>query len=891
MYNIDGYSFVSKPRINGKGGGIACYINENINWTRRHDLESNDLECIWIEIFPVKAKSLLVAVIYKPPEGSRYLHENFKNLLNDMLSLATKSNKETIIMGDLNVNYMDKNDNKDIKSMFNVFSFKQMIKEPTRITEHSQTLIDVIQTNNPQAISVTTVIPVAFSDHDLIACVRKLNHRSFKSKTIDCRNYKNYSAEALSMKIASHVDYEQVSNETDVNNCWIKLKNIITTSLEDIAPRITKRIRGQPSPWLNIEIKSKMNKRDILLRKSRKSKNPSDIAAYKKIKNQVTRLIKRAKKEYFKQELKDSSNDSNRFWSTLKKLYPTKSTVSTSTFNIDGTYTSDSNCIVRAFSSFFGGVVSCLKKGAFGLRNCVWTAPSFEPLRTCRKFSFVPVSGETVEKELRKMKRKKATGLDGIPPFVLRDCAQVLKTPLTRIINMSLKSGVFPTDWKCSKVVPVFKSGSTSEIENYRPISVIPAISKVIERIVHQQFSTYLEDSDLLSNCQFGFRKKRSTELAATLFFDNVKKKVNDGMMVGAVFIDLSKAFDTISHSKLLQKLESYGVTGVELAWFNDYLFNRSQRIQFDNLLSTNVDVHCGVPQGSIIGPLLFILFYNDFPSCLKHSKCVIYADDTVIYVPGKDVFIIESRLSADMSRISNWLTENELILNLKKGKTEAMLFGTSKRLATQSDTLHVTFSYENVNFTTSYKYLGVEVDSTLNLNSFFDSAYKKSTSRLKILYKIRPYIDSNCAGAIYQSMILPIFTYCGTLRLKNCETQKNKIASFHRRAMQLVQPEKPILSPDTSNKIHSLLLLHKCVHNDVCSNFKGYFEINTNSKTTRNSGFCLKVGKLKREYARSSFYYMGASLFNDLPRCIRMSSINDCDTKKFNDILLEYFS
>ena len=175
--------------------------------------------------------------------------------------------------------------------------------------------------------------------------------------------------------------------------------------------------------------------------------------------------------------------------------------------------------------------------------------------------------------------------------------------------------------------------------------------------------------------------------------------------------------------------------------------------------------------------------------------------------MPGKDVFIIESRLSADMNRISSWMNENELILNLKKGKTESMLFGTSKKLAAQSDILRVTFSYENVHYTTSYKYLGVEVDSTLNLNTYFDSTYKKGSSRLKVLHKIRQFIDSNCAGVIYQSMILPLFTYAGTLQLKYCNTQKNKLASFHKRAMQLVNTNKLILSPDVTNKIHSLLL------------------------------------------------------------------------------------
>ena len=249
-------------------------------------------------------------------------------------------------------------------------------------------------------------------------------------------------------------------------------------------------------------------------------------------------------------------------------------------------------------------------------------------MRTCKKFKFTGVTEQSVHTELRKLKRKKSAGLDDIPPSVLKDAAVVLSSPLARIINLSFETGVFPTDWISSRLTPVHKSGARDSINNYRPISVIPAISKIIERVVHRQLSSYLESNNLLSDCQFGFRKNRSTELAEALFTDNVKKKVNEGKLVGAVFIDLSKAFDTLGHAKLISKLKSHGIVNTEIDWFQDYLFNRTQYVQLGNTLSNAEKVHCGVPQGSIIGPLLFVLFYNDFPLCLKHSKVIVYADD-----------------------------------------------------------------------------------------------------------------------------------------------------------------------------------------------------------------------------------------------------------------------
>ena len=242
---------------------------------------------------------------------------------------------------------------------------------------------------------------------------------------------------------------------------------------------------------------------------------------------------------------------------------------------------------------------------------------------------------------------------------------------------------------------------------------------------------------------------------------DNVKSKVKEGKLVGAVFIDLSKAFDTLSQSKLNLKLHTYGMGGLELLRFQDYLFNRSQRVQYKGILTDEYKITCGVAQGSIIGPLMFVLFYNDSPSCQKYSKTVIYADDTVIYIPGKDTFIIESQISANMRRIMEWSDDNEVILNLNK--SEVMLFGTDKNLSKQPANINVTHGPQTVQFTTSYKYLGVEIDPTLNMNANFDSTYKKASSRLRLLNKLRPFLTVNPTKSFYQSMVLPTLTYCGS--------------------------------------------------------------------------------------------------------------------------------
>ena len=202
-----------------------------------------------------------------------------------------------------------------------------------------------------------------------------------------------------------------------------------------------------------------------------------------------------------------------------------------------------------------------------------------------------------------------------------------------------------PSLWKIAKVVLIYKSGKTNLLENHRPISVLPVLSKLIEKSVHKQLLDYLEGNNLLNNCQYGFRKHRSTKLAATLLCDNICRELDNGKLVGAVYIDLSKAFDTIGHRILLNKLASCGVIGDELAWFTDYLFNRNKIVEINNVHSDMEPIYCSVPQGSTLGPLLFIVFFNDIVDKIQHSNVITYADDTVVYYLNADVNTIEDVL------------------------------------------------------------------------------------------------------------------------------------------------------------------------------------------------------------------------------------------------------
>ena len=290
--------------------------------------------------------------------------------------------------------------------------------------------------------------------------------------------------------------------------------------------------------------------------------------------------------------------------------------------------------------------------------------------------------------------------------------------------------------------------------------------------------------------------------------------------------------------------------------------------------LTSKREILTGVPQGSILGPLLFILFFNDITDVVDTAKIVIYADDTVVYVADKDVKNINSKLTKEMDAIAKWFDKNALIINLRKGKTESLLFGTSQRIAKQDSELNVMYRGVKILNTSQYKYLGIEVDSTLNLNCHFEKCYKRASSRLRLLGKLRRHLDMTAAKAIYRTMILPTFTFSGILLLKLTETQVKRLSTFHDRSRRIVLGDSgtcdEIQSVVNANKIRACKLVRKCIDKDICDAFQGYFNINDHTVRTRNHQSLLKIPKIKTEFARKSFRFMGATIYNELPIQVR---------------------
>jgi len=390
-----------------------------------------------------------------------------------------------------------------------------------------------------------------------------------------------------------------------------------------------------------------------------------------------------------------------------------------------------------------------------------------------------PTDPEEIEKIITTMKSKTSRGIDDINSEFIKKIKQNIKVPLSKLINMSLETGKIPASLKIAKVIPIFKNKSPEEYTNYRPISLLPIMSKILEKVVHKRLYNFmnLQTCNQLYNNQYGFRTKHSTIHAITQLSAEILESFDNNNFTLGVFLDLSKAFDTINHSTLLKKLEHYGIRGVALEWFRNYLLDRKQYVHFNGINSNQQCVTCGVPQGSVLGPLLFIIYTNDLPNALRSSRCILFADDTTIFHSSNDLKISASLISNDLELLTDWFRANKLSLNVTK--TNYMIFSKTQ---IDSSNINLKIGTEHINRVNDTKFLGVYLDSKLNWHTHLNYCRNKLSSGLYAIKNVKNILPTNEMKSLYYTLIHPYLNY-GTLlwgsaaqnSLKRIETLQNK--------------------------------------------------------------------------------------------------------------------
>ena len=381
--------------------------------------------------------------------------------------------------------------------------------------------------------------------------------------------------------------------------------------------------------------------------------------------------------------------------------------------------------------------------------------------KTLINFEFTDVDENTVIDVLRQLPLKSSFGFDGISSHLLHNIELYLVKPLTLLAKQTLNSGIFPDKLKIAKVIPIFKKGDSTQFTNYRPISLLPVISKVLEKIIYKQLYCFFKEHDLLYESQYGFRTEHSTELAAMELINRLILTMDNNETPLNIYLDMSKAFDTIDHTILINKLTFYGIHGVALDLIKSYLNNRYQFVEYDGVQSSMLPISTGVPQGSILGPLLFIIYINDFPNASRLFNFIMYADDTTLSctIPRSvnpiENFEFECRLNKELCGIDEWLKVNKLSLNVNKSKY--MLFNAGNKTLYPFE---IKIDYISIERVYVFNFLGLIMDEHLNWKSHVEKISNKCSKTIGVLNKLKYFLPLTVKLILYNSLILPHLNY-----------------------------------------------------------------------------------------------------------------------------------
>lgn len=894
---LPGFVCIRLDRTGNKEGygGVAMYVREDLAFRLRNDINTGGQECLWIELIRDKCKPTLLCCAYRAPDADL---RTFISSLRDSMPAVDLEKSDVVILGDLNANMMPnsklpKKDKQLLLNFSRAFDFTQLIKEPTRISDTSRTLIDLIFVNNEHRIVKSGVVPFPLSDHYLVFCILKTGvHTKAHPRMFEYRSYKNFDANSFNEDLRN-VPWHVVDNENNIDDALLTWNKLFSEVADDHAPVKRRRVKGTPIPWMNSKISESMRDRDWYHRKARKSNSEKHWNTYRKLRNKVNRLVKSAKSKYYCEMIEEARGDHGKMWKAVNEACNRNSSSEKVQCIIsDGIQHTTSKSIAVALNSFFASIGKRLADKI----TTTWSNCNLVLEQPLSQFQLTELEESFVLQQLTSLKTNKAIGLDKISARLLKSSANTITPSITKLLNRSILTGKFPKLWKCSKITALFKSGDRSNASNYRPISILPTLSKILEKAVHSQLYQHLVINNLLTRKQFGFRKGLSTESALTSFADEVLLNMEQGKLCGAVFLDLTKAFDTVDHRILLRKLSKIGLCENSLQWFRSYITDRKQRTCCGNELSDELPVTHGVPQGSILGPLLFVIYINDLPSVLDACQASLYADDTVIYCYGSSSQELTEKLNQDLLAVAKWLNEHKLTLNLDK--TKCMLIGSNKKLQ-RKIALTVSIFDHCINNVTCFKYLGILISSDFSWTNHVEYMAGKVNQRLGLLRRIKHLLPFKARILFYKSLVMPLFEYADLVwGDKHNVTLMSSLQVLQNKAAKIIL-DRPLYS-SASDALTTLKWLtlekrrfqRRCVHVYKCLNGLTHHELTLvtqqeqHSYNTRNKAN-LKIPSVKRNWGKQRTGYHAVSDFNSLDKTIRASdNVNILKRQIFNSLI-----
>ena len=800
---ISHYNFVGRGRSNRRGGGVGLLVHENLKFKRRSDLEEfNDfIESVFIEISSSHHK-VIVSTVYRPPNRST---QSFIDSFQPTLHKISHEGKECIIMGDFNVNlFCDNTSTHQFLDSLIASSLIPMIFKPTRVTEQTATLLDNIFVNRTENMVKTGIIITDVSDHlsPFILCNFDISNN--ESTHTQQRIIREENIIRFCSMLES-IEWNDLKKYSTVDEKFKYFMVIFQELYNECFPfkRINLKKYTNSKTWFTKELKKKCKKKFLLYKKFLNHPTTSNKQLYKQYRNTVRNEIRKAKREYYHTLFDKVKNDLKGTWKIINTvLNKTKKKDKCEKLKKNNAIIDNKQQIADAFNEYFSSIGSDLvgKLPRYSGRK---HATHFLKKKSIKSMFFTPVTQRDIINVVLSIKNKKSTGHDDIDSYVVKRCIHLITLPLSEIFNCSFEQGAFPKDFKVAKVIPVYKKGDNQQCSNYRPISILSVFSKIFEKLVYERLIQFLDKNNILYSKQFGFRKGYSTDMALIEFVNNISLAFEDKKIILGLFLDLSKAFDSIDHDILIQKMHFNGIRGKVLDWFKSYLADRQQYVSIENKNSLPKSINVGVPQGSVLGPLLFLIYVNDLCCVSDILNPITFADDTNLFLTGTDIHEMTESFNHELNKVYEWFLVNKLTINLEK--TNFMVFR-PHTVKIDINSVNITLNNQRIKGVQSTKFLGVTIDEHLSWKYHVNDIACKISKVVGVLYKLKDFLPLRILVNLYNTMILPHFSYCLTVWGKCAKYLVDRLFILQKRAIRMVT-NSHFLSP-TDNLFKKLNIL-----------------------------------------------------------------------------------